>query len=112
LRCRPHQHPSGTRDADKLRLLNLSTLWDAVGLLLERRSQHRGAPGATQAYSWSKRYLQFVRCSNCGCVTHWEPIAPIRGARMGVNERNFEPYQLGAVRIRRLDGAVTEEYLD
>ena len=70
------------------------------------------APGATQAYSWSKRYLQFVRCSNCGCVTHWEPIAPIRGARMGVNARNFEPDQLGAVRIRRLDGAVTEEYLD
>jgi hypothetical protein len=31
---------------------------------------------------------------------------------MGVNARNFEPDQLGAVRIRRLDGAVTEEYLD
>jgi hypothetical protein len=31
---------------------------------------------------------------------------------MGVNARNFQPDQLGAVRIRRLDGAVTEEYLD
>jgi hypothetical protein len=31
---------------------------------------------------------------------------------MGVNARNFEPLQLGNVRIRRLDGAGTEKYLD
>jgi hypothetical protein len=31
---------------------------------------------------------------------------------MGVNARNFEPSALGDVRIRRLDGAVTEKYLD
>jgi hypothetical protein len=31
---------------------------------------------------------------------------------MGVNVRNFEPAQLSGVRIRRLDGAVTEKYLD
>ena len=28
------------------------------------------------------------------------------------NARNFDPRQLGPVTIRRLDGAVTEEYLD
>jgi hypothetical protein len=31
---------------------------------------------------------------------------------MGVNARNFEPAQLGQVRMRRLDGALTEKYLD
>jgi hypothetical protein len=70
------------------------------------------APGATSAYAWGRKTIQFVRCVNCGCVTHWEPIVPARGSRMGINARNFKPEQLGAARIRRLDGAVTEQYLD
>ena len=69
-------------------------------------------PGITESYSWGKKSIQFVRCGSCGCVTHWEPIAITRGSRMGVNARNFEPEQLGAVRVRRLDGAATERYLD
>lgn len=69
-------------------------------------------PGATTAYAWGERTIQFVRCKTCGCVTHWEPIDPDGGSRMGVNARNFEPSALGDVRIRRLDGAVTEKYLD
>jgi hypothetical protein len=68
-------------------------------------------PGATSGYSWGSKTLRFVRCNTCGCVTHWEPIVPERGLRMGVNARNFDPAQLGPVRIRLLDGAVTEKYL-
>lgn len=34
------------------------------------------------------------------------------GPRVGMNARNFEPDQLGTVRIRRLECAVTETYLD
>jgi hypothetical protein len=68
--------------------------------------------GSTAAYAWGPRSIQFVRCTTCGCITHWEPIVPERGDRMGVNARLFEHEQLGAVRIRRLDGAVTETYLD
>ena len=70
------------------------------------------APGATAAYSWGRRSLQFVRCTTCGCITHWEPIVTARGSRVGINARNFDPLQLGALRIRRLDGALTEKYLD
>jgi hypothetical protein len=68
-------------------------------------------PGATSSYAWGRKTLSFVRCNTCGCVTHWEPTAPERGPRMGVNARNFEPAQLGRVRIRLLDGAVTERYV-
>lgn len=68
--------------------------------------------GPSSAYSWGPRTLRFVRCNTCGCVTHWEPIVPERGPRMGVNARNFDPAQLGAARIRWLDGALTEEYLE
>lgn len=70
------------------------------------------APGATRTYAWGKKALYFVRCNICGCITHWEFIHPKRGCRIGINARNFESAQLGPVRIRRLDGAVTEEYLD
>jgi hypothetical protein len=68
-------------------------------------------PGATSSYAWGRRSLRFVRCGTCGCVTHWEPTAAERGPRMGVNARNFDPLQLGNVRIRLLDGALTEKYL-
>jgi len=70
------------------------------------------APGATSEYSWGDKSLRFVRCSTCGCVTHWEPIRPKEGSKMGVNARNFEPSSLGSVRIRLLDGASTWKYLD
>jgi hypothetical protein len=70
------------------------------------------APGATAAYAWGARSIQFVRCATCGCVMSWEPIGPEREDRMGVNARNFDPSQLGDFRIRRLDGVTTERYLD
>jgi hypothetical protein len=70
------------------------------------------ASGATNEYSWGDKSLRFVRCRTCGCITHWEPIRPKEGSRMGVNARNFEPGSLGSVRIRLLDGASTWKYLD
>jgi hypothetical protein len=68
--------------------------------------------GATRHYAWGDRTLRFVRCATCGCVTHWEPIVRERAHKMGVNARLFEPADLGDVKIRRLDGAETWEYLD
>jgi hypothetical protein len=68
-------------------------------------------PGATHEYSRGRKSLAFVRCSQCGCVTHWRPLEGRTSLRMGVNVRNFEPEQIGPVTIRLLDGAVTEEYV-
>ena len=68
--------------------------------------------GASQAYAWGDRMLRFMRCAHCGVVTHWEPVARDATTKMGVNMRLFEPADLGDVRIRRLDGAETWEYLD
>ena len=70
------------------------------------------APGAMREYVWGDKLLRFVRCGSCGCVMHWERIAPAASSRMGVNGRNFDPAQLSDVRIRRLDGASTWKYLD
>jgi hypothetical protein len=43
---------------------------------------------------------------------NWERVQPRKVSYVGINARNFEPSDLGAVRIRALDGAGTWKYLD
>src|SRR5256712_1719750 len=59
-----------------------------------------GHPEKTAGYVWGDKTLRLVRCRNCGCVTHWEPLKPKPNSWLGVNARNFEPSALGSVRIR------------
>ena len=66
---------------------------------------------ATDIYSWDDRSIAFHRCITCGCVTHWAPIDR-RENRMGVNARLLDPRLLAKARVRHLDGAVTEKYID
>jgi hypothetical protein len=65
----------------------------------------------TDIYMWDDRSIRFHRCAACGCVTHWSPVDPARD-RMGVNARLMPLEALERFRIRRLDGARTEQYLD
>ena len=69
-------------------------------------------PGTTMDYSWGRKSLRFVRCGNCGCIMIWERVHPTANSSVGINAQNFEPSVVGAVRIRRLDGAKTWKYLD
>jgi hypothetical protein len=62
----------------------------------------RGRAGGSSAPAADAHKLQLLD----------QPLVPERGPRIGVNARNFDPAQLGAVRIRWLDGAVTEKYLE
>lgn len=41
----------------------------------------------TNTYVWNNEVLEFHRCSNCGCTTHWIAIDPNFRERMGVNAR-------------------------
>lgn len=69
-------------------------------------------PGAaTDTYMWDDKAIAFHRCPTCGCVTHWSPNDPA-GNRMGVNARLMEPDVVALARVRHLDGAGTEEYVD
>ena len=69
------------------------------------------APGASEAYTWGKASIEFHRCRTCGCVSHWAAVGGGR-ERMGVNARLLPLEELRSARLRHLDGAVTEEYLD
>jgi hypothetical protein len=71
-----------------------------------------GMRGSTDGYVWGNCALRFVRCTRCGCVTHWEAAKRGSGRRVGVNARNFEPGALEGVRIRRLDGAASWKYFE
>jgi hypothetical protein len=73
--------------------------------------QVRIAGGPTDLYMWGDKSIEFHRCRACGCVTHWAPVDKSFD-RMGVNARLMTLEVLGRARIRRLDGAVTEKYLD
>lgn len=70
------------------------------------------APKATESYLFGGKIRRFVRCANCGCIMCWQRVVPRKVTYTGVNARNFDPPIVGSVRVRRLDGADTWEYLD
>jgi hypothetical protein len=68
------------------------------------------AIGSTRPYVWGDRMLAFHRCTQCGCVTHWQSLDATQ-PRMGVNARMMD-LDWSAVRIRPFDGAGSWKYLD
>lgn len=66
---------------------------------------------ATDVYMCNDRLLEFHRCRNCGCVSHWAATDRTHD-RMGVNARLLPLEIRTRARIRRLDGANTWKYLD
>lgn len=67
--------------------------------------------GTTHSYSWGQNTQKFIRCKSCGCVMQWKKHVQDATTWTGVNARNFDPVELGEVRIRLLDGAKTWKYL-
>ena len=67
--------------------------------------------GATDIYMWDDRSIEFHRCKVCGCVTHWAAVDRTLD-RMGINARLMDLEVLASARIRKLDGANSEKYLD
>ena len=67
--------------------------------------------GRTMAYVQGDRTLETHHCPSCGCITHWRAM-DIKLQRMGVNARLMDPRDIAGVRVRRLDGAETWEFLD
>lgn len=68
--------------------------------------------GATDEYSWGDKSIAFVRCSTCGCFSHWRSLDPNMTDRMGVNVRLFTNVDFTKIKVRRFDGADTWKYLD
>ena len=73
--------------------------------------QRLAPDAATDIYMWGDRAIEFHRCRDCGCVTHWSAVDRTAN-RMGVNARLMSLDILAHAHVRRLDGAVTERYVD
>jgi hypothetical protein len=74
--------------------------------------QIQGHPENTASYVWGDKTLSTVRCNNCGCVTHWEPLPSELGVKHGVNLNNFDPRLQESVHVRHFDGADTQTFVD
>ena len=72
---------------------------------------HVIAPDGTDTYAWDDRSIAFHRCRTCGCVTHWSSLTR-QDDRMGVNARLMDAEIVREARIRHLDGAGSEQYID
>lgn len=70
--------------------------------------------GATTAYRWGDKTIDFHHCPTCGITTHWSPLENrAEAGRMGINARMLGDEIVGAARVRRLDGASDDwKYLD
>ena len=71
-----------------------------------------GHPEHTVDYIWGDKTLRTIRCKLCGCVTHWEPVNGVSGARHGVNLNNFDPRLQESVKVRHFDGANTWTFIN
>jgi hypothetical protein len=60
--------------------------------------------GVTDVFMRGPKRLEFHRCKNCGCVTHWEAIYK-EYDRMGINARLLPPEVLARARVEHCDGA-------
>jgi hypothetical protein len=69
------------------------------------------AAGMTDCYAWNGKHVDFHRCRNCGCVTHWAPRSSDRQTR-GINARLLPMELVARARLRHKDGAGSGKYLD
>lgn len=56
------------------------------------------------AYIWGDKQLEFVRCKNCGCVTHYRTLKGVEPAKIAVNFRMAEEKTLSEVSVRYFNG--------
>lgn len=70
------------------------------------------APNSIHEYAHGDKSLVFVRCSKCGCFSHWRSLDPKETDRMGVNVRLFTNVEFDKIRIRHFDGANSWKYID
>jgi hypothetical protein len=58
----------------------------------------------TDSYSWGDYELEFIRCSKCGCITHYKTKPGERSPKVAINF-GLARDQISEVPIRYFNGA-------
>ena len=61
-------------------------------------------PGCESSYIWGDKELEFIRCSNCGCVTHYRTLPDQPDPRIAVNFRMTLDSTVADIPVRYFDG--------
>lgn len=64
------------------------------------------------SYAHGDKMINFNRCNQCGCVTHYTSTSSSESTRLAVNYRMFDANVLKEVNIKQFDGADSWIYLD
>lgn len=66
-----------------------------------------------QSYLRGEGLVEFKRCGDCGCVTHYVTTAKVtEDPTVGVNFRMATPAELTGIKVRYFEGADTWRFLD
>jgi len=63
----------------------------------------------SSSYIWGDQQLKFMRCSSCGCVTHYVTTELCSEDRVAVNFRLLEHRAIEEIPIVKLDNATSEQ---
>jgi len=58
-----------------------------------------------EVYIWGDKELEFVRCANCGCVTHYRTVEGQADPILAINFRLADSQQIEALPKRYFNGA-------
>lgn len=56
-------------------------------------------------YSWGDGDIEYHRCHQCGCVTHYVTTEQCPTRRIALNLRMAEPDLIEGIPVRKVDGA-------
>ena len=55
-------------------------------------------------YIWGDKMLEFVRCANCGCVTHYRTVAGDPEPKIALNFRMVSESLIAGIPVRYFNG--------
>lgn len=65
-----------------------------------------------QSYAWGEKSINYHRCGNCGCCTHYTSTDSDGRPFFGLNCRMAAAAEIEGIRMRNFDGLDSWKYLD
>ena len=104
-----HELPARLIDCNCSICRRYAALW---GHLTRTQAAVHCDRGALSSYLCNDRVIEFFRCKNCGCVTHYDSVDEGPDQRLSINFRMFSAEEIEPIELRYFDGADSWEFID